>query len=125
MGWSDGGEGATGDEQQEHTAGRTSPAAAGQGGDYQSQGLVLYKRRRFVFKSASPEDDGTEKTPRKRMSGRRAKGCPAVSDDGRMNRRRQRRSATSDPSSMDDKAGWINLEDDGETTVRATTDDME
>ena len=58
MGWSDGGEGATGDEQQEHTAGRTSLAAAGQGGDYQSQGLVLYKRRRFVFKSASPEDDG-------------------------------------------------------------------
>ena len=63
----------------------------------------------------------SSRAPAQRTTGRgrrRALGSQAVSGDGRMNRHRQRRSATSGPSPMNDTAGWIQpggrRRDDGE-----------
>ena len=67
MGWTDGG-GATRDERQERTVfggGRWKQQAKEA---TTTQGLRLYKRRRFVFESASPLDYRTEETSRRRKA---------------------------------------------------------
>ena len=68
MDWGDGGRGATGDEEQKRTVFGGGHWKQQAKEATTTQGLRLYKRRRFVFESASPLDYRTEETSRRRKA---------------------------------------------------------